>query len=69
MANSAVALATYDILPQENGTFGIRVTVPETAPTLVTSFATEAAAEAWIAAHKERVANPPFRKKWRKRTA
>jgi hypothetical protein len=47
--------ATYRVIHQPDGTFGIEVTIPETQPTTVTSFATTADAEAWIAAHKQRV--------------
>jgi len=46
----------YRVVPEPNQTFGVEVTIPETHPTTVTSFATAADAEAWIAAHKQRVA-------------
>jgi hypothetical protein len=50
------AEATYRIvtLPKE-GAFGVEVVIPESLPTTVTEFATEAEAEAWIARHKSRV--------------
>jgi len=48
--------ATYRVVPQAGDRFGVEVAVPDTEPTMVTSFATAAEAEAWISAHKERVA-------------
>jgi hypothetical protein len=51
------ASATYRVVRQSGGAFGVEVTIPETHPTTVTSFATAEAAEAWIARHKERVAD------------
>jgi hypothetical protein len=35
----------------------VEVTIPDTHPTTVTSFTTEADAEAWISTHKQRVAD------------
>jgi hypothetical protein len=50
------AEATYRIVPlPKEGTFGVEVVIPETLPTTVTEFATEAEAEAWIARHKSQV--------------
>jgi hypothetical protein len=40
--------ASYRVLPQENSTYGVEVLVPGAFPALVTSFATEEIAEAWI---------------------
>jgi hypothetical protein len=47
--------AVYRVVTQEDETFGVEVTIPETSPTTVTSFASEADAEAWIEDHKNRV--------------
>jgi hypothetical protein len=47
--------ATYRVVRQCDRTFGVEVTVPDTHPTTVTSFATEADAEAWIVTHRQRV--------------
>ena len=65
------AEATYRIvtLPKE-GAFGVEVVIPESLPTTVTEFGTEAAAEAWIARHKSQVvedtsAGSRFRRKRR----
>jgi hypothetical protein len=49
--------ATYRVIRQPDRSFGVEVTIPETHPTRVSSFTTEADAEAWIVAHKKRVAN------------
>lgn len=49
------AEATYEVIRLDNGGFGVKVSIPDTSPTTVSRFATEAAAEAWIAAHKSRV--------------
>jgi hypothetical protein len=48
--------ATYRVVPQMDGTLGVEVWIPGTFPTTVTSFATEAGAEAWIERRKEAVA-------------
>jgi hypothetical protein len=56
------AEATYRVVPQKDLTFGIEVKVPGSFPAMVTSFATEQTAEAWIADYKRRVAkNTPYR--------
>ncbi len=49
------AEAIYEIVPLDAGGFGVRVSIPDTSPTTVSRFETEAAAAAWIAAHKNRV--------------
>jgi hypothetical protein len=48
--------AAYRVVQQPDKTFGVEVTIPDAHPTTVTSFATTADAEAWIAAHKQQVA-------------
>jgi hypothetical protein len=48
--------ATYRVLEQGDMTFGVEVKIPDTHPTTVTSFASKADAERWIASHKEGVA-------------
>jgi hypothetical protein len=56
------AEATYRVVPQQDLTFGVEVSVPGCFPAMVTSFATEQTAEAWIADYKRRVAeNTPNR--------
>jgi hypothetical protein len=49
------AEAIYEVVPLEVGGFGVKVSIPDTSPATVSSFDTEAAAEAWIALHKSRV--------------
>ena len=49
------AEATYQVISLPGGTFGVKVSIPETYPTTVSTFATKADAEAWIAEHKSRV--------------
>jgi hypothetical protein len=48
--------AAYRVVPQKDETYGVEVIVPGSFPALVTSFATEQTAEAWITEHKRRVA-------------
>ena len=61
------AEASYRVVSLAGGSFGVEVTIPDTFPTTVSSFATEADAQAWIVRHKSRVeadssANVWFRK-------
>jgi hypothetical protein len=49
------AEATFRILPQDDQTYAIEVSVPDSSPTLVRSFSSEQAAEAWVAGFKSRV--------------
>jgi len=48
--------AAYRVVPQKDATYGVEVIVPGSFPAMVTSFATEQAAEVWIADYKRRVA-------------
>jgi hypothetical protein len=50
------AEATYSVTTQADGTFAVEVTIPDTQPTKVTGFDTQAKAEAWIERHKANVA-------------
>ena len=57
------AEATYSVVPLVDGTFGVKVVVPDTHPTHIRGFATETEAEAWISAHKLHVQlNLPYRR-------
>ena len=57
------AEAIYKVVSLLDGTFGVEVVVPETYPTHIKGFATEAEAGSWIAAHKLHVQlNPPYRR-------
>jgi hypothetical protein len=60
--------AAYRIVPQGDDAFGVEITIEDTSPTMVTSFATEAAAEVWIEGHKARSLLPAKRLPFRKRT-
>jgi len=48
--------AAYRVVPQKDLTYAVEVTVPGSYPAMVTSFATEQTAEAWITDYKRRVA-------------
>lgn len=49
------AEATYRVIPVDDGSFAIEVSIPDSHPTTVSKFTTEADAEAWIAEHRQRV--------------
>jgi hypothetical protein len=49
------AEATYRVIPFDSGSFGVEVSIPDSLPTRVSVFLTEADAEAWIAEHQRRV--------------
>jgi len=49
------AEAVYRVIELPGGAFGVEVKIPDSNPTTVSSFATEAAAEAWIARNKQRI--------------
>jgi hypothetical protein len=49
------AAATYRIVSLEDGAFGVEVDIPDTPPTVVSRFASEAEGEAWAAEHRRRV--------------
>lgn len=47
--------ATYRVIAFRDEMFAVEVRVPDAQPATVSSFATESAAEAWIADHQRRV--------------
>jgi hypothetical protein len=49
------AEANYQVIPLDDGSFGVEVTIPDSQPTTVTKFLSEDDAEAWIIDHQERV--------------
>jgi hypothetical protein len=58
--------ATYRVIPlPKGGAFGVEVAIPDTYPTTVSEFATEADAEAWIVQHKSRVSDGPLDRRFR----
>lgn len=60
--------ATYTVVPSQDGTFGVKVAIPDTYPTTVSPFASEAEAEAWIAKHKTQVEAGATSGQWFRRT-
>ena len=49
------AEASYKVIALDDGSFGVEVSIPDSQPTLVTSFVSEEAAQAWIGSHQGRV--------------
>lgn len=67
MRTHPYAEAVYTVIHLSDGSFGVQVKIPDSNPTTVSRFETEAAAEAWIAHNKQRVIEQsaprnPFRK-------
>jgi hypothetical protein len=58
------AEATYSVVPLANGTFSVQVVIPESYPTRVSPFATEADAETWITEHRRRVQFEKMSSRW-----
>jgi hypothetical protein len=58
------AEASYRVIPLGSGAFGVEVNIPDSHPTTVSSFATEADAEEWIAEHKRRVEAQASKTRW-----
>src|SRR5437763_1485030 len=52
--------ATYRIVPITDSAYGVEVAIPDSSPVMVTSFATEGVAQAWIAEHKRQVESGPI---------
>jgi hypothetical protein len=46
-------------MPLDGGMFGVEVVIPDTNPTMVSGFATEASAQAWVVAHKKQAIDNP----------
>jgi hypothetical protein len=55
MRTHPYAEAVYRVVELPDGAFAVEVKIPDSNPTMVSSFETAAAAEAWIARNKERV--------------
>ena len=58
------AEASYRVIPLGSGLFGVEVSIPDSYPTRVTAFKTEADAEAWIAEHRHRVQSETQSGRW-----
>jgi hypothetical protein len=58
------AEASYRVILLENGSFVVEVSIPDSHPTTVSVFKTEADAEAWIAEHRRRVQSQSQSGRW-----
>ena len=58
------AEATYRVVAVHDGAFAVEVSIPESCPTTISRFATEVAAEAWIAEHRRRVQSENEPSRW-----
>jgi hypothetical protein len=56
--------ATYRVVPFDDGSFAVEVSIPESLPATVSTFATEADAEAWIADHRRRIQSETKPNRW-----
>ena len=63
------AEAAYRIVRLTDGTFGVEVKIPDSYPTTVSSFDSEAAAEDWITRSKQRVEEQNAPRNWFRRSA
>jgi hypothetical protein len=61
------AEASYRVIPFDDGSFGIEVSIPDSQPTRVSPFKTEADAEAWITAHRRQVQSETLSGRWFRR--
>ena len=52
------------MIPLDDGSFGVEVSIPETYPAKVSPFATEADAEARIAEHRRRIQSESQPSQW-----
>ena len=55
MRTHPYAEAVYEVVALTGGGFGVKVSISEASPAIVTSFETVAVAEAWVVTHKSRV--------------
>ncbi|MBV8937939.1 MAG: hypothetical protein JO320_08410 [Alphaproteobacteria bacterium] len=58
------AEASYRVIPLDNGSFGVEVSIPDSYPTTVSMFKAKADAEAWIAEHQRRVQSQTQSGRW-----
>jgi hypothetical protein len=59
--------ATYRLIAHADGSFAIEVAIPETQPTTVSGFDTQAKAEAWIERHQANIATGTLGDAWSRR--
>jgi hypothetical protein len=57
--------ASYRIIRRPDMTFGTEVTIEGMSPTIITGFATEAMAEAWIEKHRREIEDFPSERRGR----
>jgi hypothetical protein len=60
--------AVYRVVPLKNAAFGVEIVIPGTHPATVSTFVTEADAEAWIAEHKSFVETYDSGRRWGRRS-
>jgi hypothetical protein len=58
------AEATYRVIPFHDGAFAVEVSITESYPATVSTFATKADAEAWIAERRRRVQSEDAPSRW-----
>ncbi len=63
------AEATYRVIPLDDGSFGVEVTIPGSHHTRVSMFKTEADAETWIDEHRARVSAQTGAGRWFRRSS
>jgi hypothetical protein len=62
------AEATYRVIAVGDGAFAVEVIIPERHPATISTFATKADAEAWIAEHRRRVQSENEPRRWFRRS-
>jgi len=62
------AEATYRVFAYDDDSFAVEVSIPDTNPTTVRPFASESAAEEWIADHRRRVETQQTTGRWHRRS-
>jgi hypothetical protein len=55
---------TYRVVPLSGGAFSVQITIPDSYPTAISSFATEAVAQDWITCNRQRVASEGLSERW-----
>lgn len=58
------AEAAYRVIQLDGGSFAVEVSIPDSSPTKVSPFPTEADAEAWIVDHQRRVQTQAQTGRW-----
>jgi hypothetical protein len=61
--------ATYRVIPLDDGSFGVEVSIPENYPTTISKFAAEADAAAWITEHQRLVHSENELGRWFRKSA